>query len=159
EEYLRQNHNSVARKRAAKIGTVVAAALLIWAGSAFLINYENKKTVHQLAEAKARTLAARGEEALERDGATRALLIAVAGLKGATTYVPELERLAYRSLQDLREQRIFLIGSQFASSSFSPNGETLLLMDKRQMKFWDMKKDQLIAETSIPGFPGFIRPR
>jgi len=159
EEYLRRNHNSVARKRAAKIGTVVAGALLIWAGSAFLIDYENKKTVHQLAEAKARTLAARGEEALERDGATRALLIAVAGLKGATTYVPELERLAYRSLQDLREQRIFSIGSQFASSSFSPNGETLLLMDKRQMKFWDMKKDRLIAETSIPGFPGFIRPR
>ena len=27
------------------------------------------------------------------------------------------------------------------------------------MKFWDMKRDRMIAETGIASFPGFIRPR
>jgi hypothetical protein len=131
EEYLRRNHNSVAGKRVATISAVVIGAVVGWAITAWVINYINQRTVYQLGEAKARILAARGEEALERDGATKALLIALAGLQGATKYVPDLERLAYRSLQDLREQRIFSLGSQLASSSFSPNGETLLLRSSK----------------------------
>jgi WD40 repeat protein len=138
---------------------VAAAVALAWFGTVFTINYERNKTVRQLEHSKARILAARGEEALQRDGATRALLIALAGLNGATTYVPELERLAYRSLQDLREQQIFSVTSQFAASEFSPDGETLLLMDRNQMKFWSVKEDRLIALASIPGFSAFIRPR
>jgi WD40 repeat protein len=159
EEYLERNRQSVFGRRRMTIGAIAAGLVLLWVGSAALVKYDYNKTVATLNQAKALILAARGEEMLEREGATRSLLVAISGLDGATTYTPELERLAYKSLQDLREQKIFMAQSQFSSSSFSPNGEVVVLTNQGQMQFWNVREARQIATASISGFPAFIRPR
>ncbi len=157
-DYLRQNARHVRAKAAMILGSIAAGISLAWVVSAFFFDYVHKQQVAQLEQAKARVLAARGEESLDRDGATKALLIAVAGLRDLA-YVPELERLAYKALQNLRERRIFLSESGSATSSFSPDGETLLVADKGEIRFWTVKESRLLGATSIREFPAANRPK
>src|SRR5262249_53871286 len=77
-----------------------------------------------LANTRARTLASRGREYLDRSSdAGRALLIGLAGLQGVNSvkYVPEAEALVYDALQSLRESRVFRIEdvTQISSVSYS----------------------------------------
>jgi WD40 repeat protein len=159
EEYLRENREHVRTQSALIVAGIAAGVLLAWMGSVAVGSYLHDQTVLHLQQGKARVLAAQGEEAFDRDGATKALLIGVAGLN-ARTYVPELERLTYKALQHLREWRVFSSESGFATNSFSPDGKTLLVADARgEVKFWNVQDSRLLGATAVPGFPAFIRPK
>ena len=157
-DYLRQNARHVRTKTAMIVGGIAAGIVLAWLATTAVTTHIHGQEVARLEQAKARVLAARGEESLDRDGATKALLIAVAGLRDLT-YVPELERLAYKALQNLRERRIFSSERGSATSSFSPDGETLLVADKSEIRLWTVKEGRLLGATSIREFPAANRPR
>ena len=82
--------------------------------------------------ARAMSLASIGEQVLARDGATRALLVAIEGLKSSgdpsvaqatetLPITPQTQRLAYHALGSLREKYI-VTGERFSTPivSFSP---------------------------------------
>jgi WD40 repeat protein/energy-coupling factor transporter ATP-binding protein EcfA2 len=172
DEYMQASRDKVAelerdaaKRKIAIVSAAAAAVLAVWIGSAALLQYrnnlleqKNKETVERLEQARARVLAARVDETLDRDGATRAVLIGLAGLDGATAYVPELERNTYAALQELRERQIVPGGSAFAAASFSPTAHVLLTTKQGELHFWSTLTHKLMATAAIHGF-GSLRPK
>jgi WD40 repeat protein len=158
------------RARRNRIIAALATALVIVIGGATVRLYEQRtiaeaqtKLAEQrrtdLVEAQARVVALRGDEALRRDGASTALLIALELLKGTNElpYVPEVEDLAYRSLYRLHEARILSFeGARVSSVDYSPKNGTLMAAGPGgKIHVWDLKTgaERLI---SIPGVTDFI---
>jgi len=169
EEYLKESQAKAAARQKQREQAerrtfitrlaMLAVAVLVVVSIPAVFAVINGLNRDKLELARAKVLASQASEALDRDGATRGLLIALAGLDGATRYVPELERVAYRSLQELREKQIFPSAGYFPSSSFSPRGRILMATNNSQLEFWNLETSQLIDSTPVPGFPAFVRPK
>ncbi|HEX8165821.1 MAG TPA: AAA family ATPase [Beijerinckiaceae bacterium] len=120
-------------QRLATFGVVIALCIVA-------LQYSwNQRELHSLQNARAVSLASIGEQVLSRDGATRALLVALEGLRNPeessnlteperVPVIPKTQRLAYKALQDLREKYIVPVkGSGPPQVSFSPRSDLLLI--------------------------------
>ena len=119
--------------------------------------------------ARAISLASIGEQLLNRDGATRGLLVALEGLKGAgepsnpnsltdLPILPQTRRLAYRALQELRETYINP-GPRFIPPQVSFVPETSLLVIGRSgspLQFMDAKTGKIVAHADSSDLSSLI---
>ena len=119
--------------------------------------------------ARAISLASIGEQLLNRDGATRGLLVALEGLKGAgepgnpnsltdLPILPQTRRLAYRALQELRETYINP-GPRFIPPQVSFVPETSLLVIGRSgspLQFMDAKTGKIVAHADLSDLSSLI---
>jgi WD40 repeat protein len=120
------------------------------------IDYANQYAKQVLAS-RYKTLSLLSEDALRRDGPTRALLFAAEGLKNA---VPEadttsLQELSYRALQELREFRRFAFPKRqaVAAVAISPDGKKVVMADREGLlRKIDVSSGELEWEvqTDIP---------
>jgi hypothetical protein len=124
--------NAVRNKYAAAICGVALVFTTFFALRYYQETQKTAAAVEELKTIRARTLASRGYEALERFDATKGLLIALAGLQGTNgvKYVPESEALAYDALQGLRESQVLRDDrvTQVTSVSFSRKNGALLVI-------------------------------
>jgi WD40 repeat protein len=132
-ERKRRRIRNIRLASAAGLMLLLVAALGVWT----LFKRQQAESLQQL---RSRTLAERGRERLNNQGAVKGLLVGLAGIRGTNglVYTQEFEALIYRALQDLREYRI-LGGHQLqaGSAKFSPKHDILVTVDGSNMlRFW-----------------------
>jgi len=167
--------NDTKRRRVIlRAGTMILGALLIFSSiyAAFKYGHHQDSEARRQAQqqfwsaqkARAISLAAIGEQTLMRDGATQALLIAIEGLKGADgassvpaaqtlPIIPQTQKLAYRALQELREEYI-IPGERFSAPlvSFSPDSDFLMIgRSGGNVQLFNTKTGVTVANENIDG--------
>jgi WD40 repeat protein len=140
------------RSRAIRLALVVGLILLLGAAIGVWTLFKRQQA-EGLQQLRSRTLAERGRERLNNQGAVKGLLVGLAGIRGTNglVYAQEFEALIYRALQDLREYRI-LGGHQLqaGSAKFSPKHDVLLTVDGSNMlRFWTAE-GKFIDKVEVP---------
>ena len=157
------------RRQAWRLAAIIVAGVLLVAlpitGGYWRVSGARDQAEEQFEtaqNARAISLAWLGEQVLLRDGPTRGLLVAIEGLKrsgdasvtqGAETLpiTPQIQRLAYHALPNLREKYI-VPGKRFLSPlvSFSPNSDLLLIARSGSTaQLLDTQSGAIVAETDI----------
>jgi WD40 repeat protein len=161
---LRESRAAIDRERRKRrqerrnLALVVAAALAVLAFGAYrywqLQLHAAERQAIAAGEARSRLIAVLGADALDRESANKALLIALYGLEGkdGLPFVPEIEALAYGVLDQLRERMIIPASRYSAHIVFAPDG-TLVTMASQVMRFWDPATGRLKRpDLRLPNF-------
>jgi WD40 repeat protein len=131
---VREEHIARQRrfKRRRRWGIAVAAVLM---GMAPVMVIKLEKA--RVERAKYETAAARGNDLLDKEDPTLALLLALEFLRQGGVYSHSIEVLAYKALQTPRPKAILSVAAQFPTATFSPDGRLLLIANENAFQVWD----------------------
>jgi WD40 repeat protein/energy-coupling factor transporter ATP-binding protein EcfA2 len=139
-EKLRQERLEKERVRNKLIaaGSVVASVLSL-VGLFFWTTWrETEQAKAQLLVERAKNIAMRAQVALEYEGPSKAILIAMEAQKHALPDLPETEKVIFESLLKPLEKRIISApGGAVMGFAYSPNGQAIVGVDSKSLHFWN----------------------
>src|SRR5262249_23254944 len=116
------------------------AVVVIAAGVVALIQWYNNQRLFLSAFVRDQLAATRGNEALEDDDPSLAILFALDFLRQKDRYGHATEALAYKALQTTQPKAILLAEAPFPTVAFSPDGRLLLISKGNAFQLWDTDK-------------------
>src|SRR5262249_18654409 len=126
------------------------AVVAIAAGVVALIQWYNNQRLFLSAFVRDQVAAARGNDTLEDDDPSLAILFALDLLRQKERYGHATEALAYKALQTPQPKAILLTEASFPTATFSPDGRLLLISKGNAFQLWDTDKITPVGKEFIP---------
>jgi WD40 repeat protein len=141
------------RNRILTIAGLIIAALA--ACGAFL-GWQSHEARRAAAISQAKSIALHAEDTLEHEGAAKAVLIALQAGKANLPNIPEGERVLYKSLHQLREQRRMLLGP-LSAAAIRPKGDVIAdLSPNGYVTFWRAADGGMLGDYWLPQVSGDV---
>jgi len=104
----------------------------------------------ELLRQRASSIALKAEDALDYEGPTKAILIAMEAQKQSLPDLPETEQVIFNSLQHPLEKRIFEL-PEVLGFAYSPGGTAMVTMDSSSLRFWNPDDGNEIDKYPLNG--------
>lgn len=145
-ESVRVKRANQRRRRILSIGGL-AIALLAFFGAFFW--WQSIKSRQAALINRTKSIALHAEDTLENEGPAQSILIALQASKANLPNIPEVERVIYKSLRQLREKRI-IRANAISRAAIRPAGDVIAGLSPKQVTFWRATDGKVLDDYPLP---------